>query len=171
MKRSARGLWILVAWVAWLGSPSWAEGPLIEHQPSPCTIPSKPIGLCASISDDGAVGKARIFFRPAGEKFYSFVDMAFGGIQYCGTLPAVREGKLKSVEYYVQAVDNDYEVQRSSTYQLVIQPEGVCEFPAVEADVARAQSIVVYATNQKQGKKLPDEFVAAGVRFVPLLAK
>ena len=35
-------------------------------------------------------------------------------------------------------------------------------------DPARAAAIVVHATNQKQGKKLPEEFVATGVSFVPV---
>ena len=36
-----------------------AEEPAVEHQPSPCTVPGKPITLCASITDDGQVAKAR----------------------------------------------------------------------------------------------------------------
>ena len=82
-----------------------AEEPAVEHQPSPCTIPEKPITLCASVTDDGQVAKARIYFRAAGEKYYSFVDMAFTGINFCGTLPAPREGKVQALDYYVQGVD------------------------------------------------------------------
>jgi hypothetical protein len=47
-----------------------------------------------------------------------------------------------------------------------VKPE--CEFAPVEKDPARAAAIVVHATNQKQGKKLPEEFVATGVSFVPV---
>jgi hypothetical protein len=43
-----------------------------------------------------------------------------------------------------------------------------CEFAPVEKDAARAAAIKVHATSQKQGKKLPGEFVAAGVSFVPV---
>ena len=144
-----------------------AESPTVEHQPVPCTIPGKPISLCASITDDNQVAKARVYFRAAGEKFYSFVEMAFGGINFCGTLPAPREGKLQSLDYYVQGVDDEFETRRTSTFQLNVQPEGVCEFPPVDKEGARTP-ITVHATNRKQGKKLPGEFDRSGVTFIPV---
>ena len=52
-----------------------------------------------------------------------------------------------------------------------VQPEGVCEFPPIEKDAARAASIKVYATNKKQGKKLDDAFSASGVTFVPVVGE
>ena len=64
--------------------------------------------------------------------------MTFGGINYCGTLPAPREGKLKVIEYYVQAVDDAFQAQRTSTFQLSVVPEGKCEFPPIEKDAKRA---------------------------------
>jgi hypothetical protein len=140
-----------------------ADPPQVEHQPAPCSVPGRPISLCATVTDDVQVARARIYFRPAGARFYSYVEMEFGGITYCGTLPAPREGKLKAIDYYVQAIDEQFESARTSTYQLAVQPEGMCEFPAVEKDPARAGAIVVHATNRKQGKKLPDGFIAAGV--------
>lgn len=140
-----------------------AEAPQVDHQPAPCTVPGRPISMCATITDDGQVARARLYFRPAGDKFYSYVEMQFDGISYCGTLPAPREGKLKSIDYYVQAIDEQFESQRTSTFALAVQPEGVCEFPPVEKDAARAQAIVVHLTNRKQGKKLPDGFLPAGV--------
>ena len=164
--------WMAGAVVAALVSGAVAaEEPDVAHQPSPCTVPGKPISLCASVTDDGQVAKARIYFRPAGEKFYSFVDMAFTGINFCGTLPAPREGKTQAVDYYVQGVDDQYETRRTSTYQLNIQPEGVCEFPPIEKDATRAAAITVYATSPKQGKKLPGAFESAGVTFVPVKTK
>jgi hypothetical protein len=147
------------------------ESPRVEHQPLPCTIPGKAVSLCASITDDNQVAKARVYFRPAGEKFYSFVDMVFGGINFCGTLPAPREDKVSSLEYYVQGVDDEYDAQRTSTFQMNVLPEGVCEFPPLERDPARAGSIVVHATSPKQGKKLHDAFAAAGVSFVPAASR
>jgi len=148
-----------------------AESPTVEHQPVPCTIPGKPISLCASITDDNQVAKARVYFRARGEKFYSFVEMAFGGINFCGTLPAPRERKVEAIEYYVQGVDDEYDAQRTSTFQMNVLPEGVCEFPPVEKDAARAAAIVVHATHARQGKKLDDAFVAAGVSFVPVAGR
>ena len=81
-------------------------------------------------------------------------------------MPAVRAGKVQVIEYYVQAVDDQYESQRTSTFNLEVNPE--CEFAPVEKDASRAAAIKVHATNQKQGKKLPEEFVPTGVSFVPV---
>jgi hypothetical protein len=147
------------------------ESPTVEHQPLPCTTPGQPISLCASITDDKQVAKARVYFRPAGEKFYSFVEMTFGGINFCATLPAPRERKVEVIEYYVQGVDDEYDAQRTSTFQLNVLPANMCEFPPVEKDAARAAALVVHATSPKQGKKLPDAFVPAGVSFVPMASR
>jgi hypothetical protein len=144
------------------------DPPVIEHQPSPCTVPNRAISLCASVTDDGQVAKARIYFRRAGEKFYAFVDMVFGGINFCGTLPAPLQDRAKAIEYYVQATDDQFQAQRTSTYQMNVQPQGVCEFPPIEKDQSRATAITVYATNKKQGKKLDKAFQPEGVTFVPL---
>jgi hypothetical protein len=147
-------------------SRAWADDPpAIEHQPAGCTIPNQAISLCASISDDGTVQKARIYFRKAGEDYYSFVDMVFQGLSYCGTVPAPREGKIKP--QYLQTID-DSSSPSASTFQMMVQPEGVCEFPPLEKDAKKAGSIRVFASNKKQGGKLPDDFVTAGVTFVPI---
>jgi hypothetical protein len=150
---------------------AFAEPPVVEHQPSPCTVPEVPLTLCATITDDGQIGAARIYFRAADEKYFSFVNMRFTGLSLCGTLPAPRAGKVKAIEYYVQAVDDQYESQRTSTYNLTIQDPTLCEFPPVEKDPEAAKAIKVYATHAKQGKKLPDEFAAVGVSFVPVSSK
>ncbi len=155
-----------------LAAPALAdEPPEIDHQPLPCTLYGKAISLCARVTDDNQVAKSRIYFRPAGEEFYSFVDMVFGGINYCGTLPAPREGALKVIEYYIQAVDDQYQAKRTSTFQMNVQPEGVCEFPPLERDASKWASIIVHATNKKQGKKVHDAFANPGVNFVPIVVK
>lgn len=150
------------------GGPALADPPSVDHQPVPCTVPDQPFTVCATVTDDGEVARARVYFKAENAKFYSFVDMAFGGIEFCGTLPGPREGKLKTIEYYVQAVDDRYETFRTSTHVIAIQPDGVCGFAPVEKDPSRAQSITVHATHQKQGRKLPDAFASAGVTFVPI---
>jgi len=139
--------------------------PVVDHQPALCTLPDKAISLCAAVSDDGTVAATRLYFRREGEKYYSFVDMSFTGIDYCGTLPAPRESKVKAIEYYIQAIDNEYESMRTSTYRLPV--EDVCEFAPVEQDEARARAITVFATNGRQGKNLDGAFVRTGVKFVP----
>jgi hypothetical protein len=143
------------------------DPPAVEHQPALCTVPEKPLSLCAAISDDGTVATAHLYFRRAGEDYYAFVNMVFTGVSYCGTLPGPHE-RTKAIEYYVQAVDDKYQPTRTSTFRLPVQPEGVCEFPPLEKDAAKAAAIKVLATNRKQGKKLDDGFNATGVTFVPL---
>lgn len=146
-----------------------AEPPSVEHQPLPCTVPDRALSVCASVTSERQVAKSRVYFRAAGEKYYSFVEMVFGGLSFCGTLPGPREGKVKTVEYYVQALDDQYESTRTSTFQMTVQP--TCEFAPVEKEAAKTAAITVYATNKDQGKKLPDEFQSAGVTFVPVVRK
>lgn len=141
------------------------DPPKIEHQPPPCTVPGKAVSLCAGVSDDGQVAKARIFFKPEGDEYFSSVDMSFGGINYCGILPAPREGKLKAFDYYIQAVDDQFQPERTSTFRVNVQPEGTCGFPPVAK--GGPFTITVQASSRKQGKKLPGEFESAGVTFVP----
>jgi hypothetical protein len=145
-----------------------AAPPVVDHQPALCTVPGKAVSLCAAISDDGTVAAARLYFRRAREKYYSFVDMAFTGISYCGTLPPPREKKTKAIEYYVQAIDDSYEPTRTSTFRLPVEPQGVCEFPPLEERPERAAAIRVFATSRKQGKKLDGGFLRTGVTFVPV---
>ena len=167
-----RPLLIAVLLLALLpGLASADDPPVIEHQPVPCTVAAKTISLCAAISDDQNVSAARLYFRRAGEEFYSFVDMIFGGLNYCGTLPAPREGKLKVIEYYVQAVDDAFQTQRTSTFQLQVLSEGQCEFPPLEKDQKRAAAIKVFGTNKKQAPRLDEAFDRTGVTYIPLGGK
>jgi hypothetical protein len=160
----------LLGAAAWLSSTvASAEPPSVEHQPVPCTVPDKALSVCASVTSERPVAKSRVYFRAAGEKYYSFVDMVFGGLSFCATLPGPREGKVKTVEYYVQALDDQYESTRTSTFQMTVQP--TCEFAPVEKDAARTSAITVYATNKDQGKRLSDGFQSAGVSFVPVVRK
>lgn len=144
------------------------DPPAVEHQPVPCAIPGQALSLCATISDDVHVARARVFFRAAEEKYYNVVDMVFGGLQYCATLPAVRRGKTAAIEYYVQALDDQYQAQRTSTYRMLVSADDVCEFPPIEKDPARSQAMRVYATHKKQGGKLNGAFDSKGVVFVPV---
>jgi hypothetical protein len=73
-----------------------------------------------------------------------------------------------TVEYYVQAVDDAFQPTRTSTFRLPVQPEGVCEFPPLEKDTARAAAIKVFATNRKQGRRLDEAFLPSGVTFIPV---
>ena len=72
--RAARRAGIALA-AALAAATARAEPPQVDHQPAPCSLPGRAVSLCATITDDGQVAKARIYFRPTGEKFYSYVDM------------------------------------------------------------------------------------------------
>jgi hypothetical protein len=144
------------------------EAPEIDHQPSTCTVSGEAISVCASITDDNQVARARVYFRRPGERFYSFVEMSFAGLSYCGTLPAPLAGKVEKIEYYLQAIDNEYETRRTSTYSLDVKPEGGCDFPPLEKDAARKAAIKVFATSLEQGIKLPKGFDPTGVTFSPV---
>jgi hypothetical protein len=156
-----------VALFSLLGVASGGEGPDIDSQPVPCTVPEKPLSICARVTSDGQISAARIYFRRDGAEFFNFVDMTFGGITYCGTLPAPK-AKTKAIEYYVEAVDDNYESKRLSTFQMSVKPEGSCEFAPVVKDPTKAASIIVHATNKKQGRKLDEAFESVGVTFIPI---
>jgi len=144
------------------------DPPSVEHQPAQCSVVAKPIELCASVLDDGDIAKVRAYFRRPGEKEYLISEMAFEGARFCTTLPGIKAGKLRTLEYYIQAIDTEYESKRTSTYQLQIQTGDDCAFPAVQKDAKKAAAITVYATSPKQGSKAPDYIEPAGVTFVPV---
>jgi len=143
------------------------DPPSVEHQPAQCSVVSKPIELCASVFDDGDIAKVRAYFRRPGDKEYLVTEMAFEGARFCTTLPGIKPGKLKSLEYYIQAIDTEYETKRTSTYQLQIQSEDECAFPAVQKDAKKASAITLHLTSTKQGTKVPDYLEPAGVTVVP----
>ncbi len=144
------------------------DPPLVEHQPAQCTLAGKPTELCASVFDDGDIAKVRAYFRKPGEKFFLLSEMAFEGARFCTTMPAIKPGKLRALEYYIEAIDTEFERKRTSTYQLLIQNEEDCPFPAVQKDAEKAGAIVTYATSPKQGSKVPDYLDPAGLTYVPV---
>ena len=158
-----------VALVFLSGVPVLAnEPPLVEFQPPQCSTVGKPIELCATVLDDGDIARVRTYFRRPGEKEYFISEMKFEGASFCTTLPGVKPKKLRSLEYYIQAFDTEFESRRTSTYQMQIQAEGECAFPAEQKDPEKAKEILVHATSKKQGNKVPDYLDPTGVTFVPL---
>jgi hypothetical protein len=166
VRRTALLVWLAAAAVARADDP-----PVVEHQPVACGVPGRALRLCATISDDVQVARARVFFRADEDKYWSVVDMVFGGLTYCATLPAVRAGRARAIEYYVQALDDQYQAQRTQTFRVPIKTQGRCEVSVVEADAKRPQAMRVYATHKKQGGKLDAAFDPTGVTFVPMAGK
>lgn len=165
MTRGRLACGLLVALAA--GPAAADDPPEIEHQPAICTVATQPMSLCAGIADDAMVAKSRLYFRHQKDKYFSYVEMAFTGMQYCGTLPAPRAGKARAIEYYIWAIDDQYNIKRTSTFSLPVQSDDVCGFAPVEKDAARIAAITVYATHKDQGRKLDDAFESTGVKFVP----
>ena len=159
----------VVALLAGLGlaGPAGADAPQVEHQPVACVAAGQPFSICATITDDVQVSRAQVYFRPDGSDYFSFVDMAFGGLRYCGTLPAPRPGKLRRLQYYVQGLDDAYNPRRTTSHWIAVKPASDCP----HSPAADPAPIVVHATHPKQGKKLPDAFLATGVSFVPVQAR
>lgn len=143
------------------------DPPSVEYQPAECALVGRPIELCATVLDDGDIAKVRAYFRKPGDKEFYAVEMAFGGARFCATLPAVKAGKLKTLEYYIQAIDTEYETKRTSNYQIQIQGEEECAFPAVQKDAKKAAAIVLQATSPRQGTKVPDYLEPAGISVLP----
>ncbi len=153
--------WLLAAC---LTGPVLAEKPVIDHQPVVCSLPGKHPRLCAAMADDGTIKKARVFFRAAGQQAYYWSEMTWDGLRFCATLPVPAE-PVRTVEYYLWAIDDEFLNERTITLEMTVDPERSCEHPVIDDDAERTSSLVVHATAKKQGKKLR-LFAARGVRFV-----
>jgi hypothetical protein len=147
-----------------------AEEPLIDHQPVICSIPEKNPRVCAYVADDGEIKKVRVYFRAERKDAFYWSEMTFDGIQYCGTLPVPKKS-VRGVEYYIWAIDDNFESQRTRTYKINLVPESPCEYPVFDEDPERTSNIVVYATSPKQGKEIK-EFEEVGVaKFIPAVKR
>jgi hypothetical protein len=140
--------------------------PLIHHEPRRCTVAGQPIGVCAIMTANKGIVGARIYFRRAGEKFFSYVEMSFSPVGYCGTLPAPLAGKTPTIEYYLEENDNEDQSRRSEPYPVEVKDPGACPSTPQEKDPAYHGKIKVFATEVKQGRRLPKGFDPAGVTFV-----
>ena len=145
---------------------SRADEPLIDHQPVVCSLPEKNPRICTYVADDGEVKKVRIYFRAQNQEAFYWSEMAFDGIQYCATLP-VAKSNVRNVDYYIWAIDNDFESQRTRTFTISVDPNTPCEYPVFDEDPGRISNLTVYATSPKQGDSIKDFEKEGVVRFVP----
>jgi hypothetical protein len=164
MRRLARALAGCAA-LAGGTAPATAEAPQVEHQPAQCAVAERPLALCATISDDRQVARARLYFRAQGAPYFYEVDMAFAGLSYCATLPALRAGQARALEYYVQAIDDEFQPQRTPVYRLPVAAQSACEFPPV-ADVRPGAALTIRATHRKQGHTVPKYLEPAGLTVI-----
>ena len=145
---------------------TFSEEPLIDHQPVICSLPQKNPRICGFIADDGEVKKVRVYFRAQKQETFYWSEMVFDGIQYCATLPVAKDS-VRTVEYYIWAIDNDFETQRTRTYGISVEPDTPCEYPVFDEDPERVSNLAVYATSPKQGKSIRDFEKEGIVTFVP----
>jgi hypothetical protein len=139
----------------WLAAASYAfaDEPVVDHQPVECSVPEKNARICAYVLDDGEVKRVRTYFRAEKQEAFYWSDMAFDGIQFCATLPVAKKG-VPSIEYYIWAVDDEFQSIRTRSYSISLVPTSPCAYPVVDEDPARVSNLVVYATSEKQGKKI-----------------
>ena len=146
------------------------EEPTIDHQPVECSTPERNTRVCAYVLDDGEVKRVRAYFRAEKQEAFYWSDMAFDGIQFCATLPVAKKN-VATLEYYIWAVDDEFQSVRTRTYPVSLSPTAPCAFPVVDEEPDRIAKLVVNATSEKQGTAI-EEFEERGiVQFVPLRKK
>jgi hypothetical protein len=141
--------------------PVASEEPTIDHQPVECSVPGKNTRICAYVLDDGEVKRVRVYFRADKQEAFYWSDMAFDGIQFCATLPVAKKD-VSRIEYYIWAVDDEFQSIRTRSYPVSLEPKSPCAYPVVDDDPDRVSKLVVHATSEKQGRAL-EEFEDQGV--------
>jgi hypothetical protein len=147
-----------------------ADEPTIDHQPVECSTPEKNTRICAYVLDDGEVKRVRAYFRAEKQEAFYWSDMAFDGIQFCATLPVAKKD-VALLEYYIWAVDDQFQSTRTRSYPVSLSPTAPCAFPVIDEEPERISKLVVNATSEKQGTAI-EEFEERGiVQFNPLRKK
>jgi hypothetical protein len=100
-------------------SPS-GRPPTIELDAPRCVRPATRPSICARIFDDQAITKARALFRAHSTEPFYWTEMRFDGSRYCAWLPLPSK-KTRVIDFYVDAVDNEYELSRTREEKLPIE--------------------------------------------------
>ena len=156
-------LWSL-AWATIAAFPGAAAPPLIDHQEVSCSLPGKHPRICATIADDGVVKGAKIYFRAAGESTFYWSEMQLDFRSYCVTLP-VPEASVTEVQYYLWAIDDGLEIERTKDLVMTVDANRTCDHPIIDDDPERTAHLVVHATSHKQGKRIRG-FEPEGVEYL-----
>ncbi len=142
------------------------DEPTVDHQPVECSVPEKNPRICSYVLDDGEVKRVRVYFRSDRQDAYYWSQMAFDGIQFCATLP-VAEDHVQAIDYYVWAVDDEFQTTRTRPHEISMRQSSSCSYPVIDEDPERISHLVINATSVKQGNKVKD-FEEKGVeQFVP----
>jgi len=148
------------------GAYALADEPAVDHQPVECSVPEKNPRICAYVLDDGEIKRVRVYFRSDRQDAYYWSKMAFDGIQFCATLP-VATGRVNAIDYYVWAVDNEFQITRTRPYEISLRKTASCSYPVIDEDPERIANLVVNATSAKQGDKIEDFERDSVNQFVP----
>jgi hypothetical protein len=122
------------------------EPPAIRHDPLPCGRVAQRVRVCAYVVDDSGIALVRLSFRARGARGYHWTPMAFDGALYCAWLPATL-AETRAVEYYVEAVDDNFEPSRSADQSFVVRddcptlPQQAPDAPAVVGATAPDQPL------------------------------
>jgi hypothetical protein len=147
-----------------------SEEPAIDHQPVECSTPEKNTRLCAYVLDDGEVKRVRAYFRGEEQQAFYYIEMAFDGIQFCATLPVAKKG-VDSLEYYLWAVDDEFQSSRTRSYLVSLAPDAPCAFPVIDEEPERISNLKVYATSEKQGDAIEGFEQRGIIQFHPVKKK
>lgn len=161
--RCAAALASLALAATMTSSPALADPPLIDHQEVSCSLVGKNPRICATIADDGVIKRAKIYFRAAGQSTYYWSEMVLDFRNFCATLP-VPTSSVTEVQYYLWAIDDGLETERTPDLSITVDPDTSCDHPVIDEDPERIAHLVVHATSRKQGKKLKG-FEATGVDY------
>lgn len=157
---------LLGAALAAFGAVASADEPIVDHQPVECSVPEKNPRICAYVLDDGEVKRVRAYFRSDRQDAYYWSEMAFDGIQFCATLPVVKDN-VNAIDYYVWAVDNEFQITRTRPHEISMRKTTSCSYPVIDEDPERIQKLVVNATSVKQGDKIKDFEELSVATFIP----
>lgn len=114
-------------------TPRVNRPPLVELAKPSCVPPGGRLRVCAQVLDDGGVAEVRALFRAGGAATFHSTTMVFEGTRYCAWLPAPLP-QTRTIEVYVEGVDDEYELSRSRTESLQVQRD--CVIPPETATTA-----------------------------------
>ncbi len=113
----------------------------IEHQAPGCVAAGKYARVAACFEPQGALARARVYFRAGGTANWFYVEM--GGTPPCleGILPRPKKG-LERIEYYLAATDRSFAESRTPERVFQVTSNGRCPAGPI-APVADSASVVI----------------------------
>ena len=116
-----------LSWTQMDGSPQENQPPVIQHDPQACAGAKARPRICGYVVDETGIAQVRVNFRASGARAHHWTPMTFDGALFCAWLPAPLP-ETRSVEYYLEAVDDQFEPSRTEDYALEVRSE--CPPPA-----------------------------------------